>query len=349
MNKILVKAIFIFLVISTFTTYDISSEITSSSSSEKKLEQSEDKNNIINLYGAKGDGKNDDTKAIQNALNNEKYIYLPKGTYIVTSYLKVYRDTIIEMHPDTVIKRSGGKKHYKVFVNGEVGSSTARKYNGEGNIHFINGTIDLNSINSPLPYNLNITVMDIGHAENVSFKNMTFKNGQNGHYFQVSGSKNVLFYKCRFQDVKHKNIKNINYEAIQIEAISKEGFPTFGIYDYTISKDITIEECEFYNVIRAIGTHGRVLNNNKVVYCENIKIINNKFKNSVDSMISLKGYKNVQVIGNIIENPGGDSVNLFDVHNSLLKDNTIISKLEKKIKQSKSSANIFRNNYYKTS
>lgn len=342
MKKFLLKVIGLYLFFSIFITYNIAGEFTSCvSDSNNQIE-----NKLRDIYGVKGDGKTDDTKAIQKALDNEQYIYLPKGIYIVTSYLKVHGNTTIEMHPDTVIKRSGGDKHYKVFVNGIIGSNTATGYNGEGNIHFINGTIDLNSIENPLPYNSNTTVMDIGHAENVSFINMTFKNGQNGHYFQVSGSKNVLFYRCKFTDVKHTNTDNLNYEVIQIEAISKKGFPTFGAYDYIVSKDITIEECEFTNIIRGIGTHSTVLNNNEIVYCENIKILNNKFKNSVDSMICLNSYRNVEVLGNTIEFSRSEAISLIDVHDSILKNNTIIGDSENEIKQIKSSGNIIKDNYY---
>jgi polygalacturonase len=40
-------------------------------------------------FGAVGDGSNDDTAAIQAALNTGKYVYLPKGTYKTTSSLNV--------------------------------------------------------------------------------------------------------------------------------------------------------------------------------------------------------------------------------------------------------------------
>lgn len=345
MKKLLLKIMGIYLILNIFITYNITNEFTFCISNNNQV-KFEVENKLKDLYGAKGDGKTDDTKAIQNALNNEEYIYFPKGIYIVTSHLNIYSNTTIEMHPDTVIKRNGKDKHYKVFINGTIGSNMATEYNGEGNIHFINGTIDLNSIENPLPYDKNTTVMDIGHAKDVSFTNMTFKNGQNGHYFQVSGSKNVLFYRCKFKDVQHTNTDNSNYEVIQIEPISKKGFPTFGAYDYTISKNITIEECEFTNVIRAIGTHASVLKNNEVVYCENIKIINNKFKNSIDSMISLKSYKNVEVLGNTIELSGRESISLIDVHDSIFKNNTIVGNLEKEIKQRNSSGNMLKDNYY---
>lgn len=40
-------------------------------------------------YGAKGDGVTDDYESIQNAINEQKNIYLPEGTYLVTKGLRI--------------------------------------------------------------------------------------------------------------------------------------------------------------------------------------------------------------------------------------------------------------------
>jgi Pectate lyase superfamily protein len=45
--------------------------------------------NVANVkdYGAVGDGKTDDTTALQQALNANRYVYLPRGTYLVSKTL----------------------------------------------------------------------------------------------------------------------------------------------------------------------------------------------------------------------------------------------------------------------
>ncbi|HLQ83675.1 MAG TPA: glycosyl hydrolase family 28-related protein, partial [Pseudogracilibacillus sp.] len=40
-------------------------------------------------YGAKGDGVTDDYESIQNAINEQKNIYLPEGTYLVSKGLRI--------------------------------------------------------------------------------------------------------------------------------------------------------------------------------------------------------------------------------------------------------------------
>lgn len=47
----------------------------------------------VKKYGAVGDGSTDDTTAIQTAFNNEKNVYFPRGTYLVSSTITVRNDT----------------------------------------------------------------------------------------------------------------------------------------------------------------------------------------------------------------------------------------------------------------
>lgn len=60
------------------------------------------------MYGAKGNGTADDTTAIQTALNNANTnggaVYLPEGTYIITSGLTASDKSVIEMSSKAVIK-----------------------------------------------------------------------------------------------------------------------------------------------------------------------------------------------------------------------------------------------------
>lgn len=48
------------------------------------------------MYGANGDGKTDDTDAIQQCIDNSMYIFFPKGTYLISKTLEIpYGRTII--------------------------------------------------------------------------------------------------------------------------------------------------------------------------------------------------------------------------------------------------------------
>lgn len=57
-------------------------------------------------YGALGNGI-DYTKEIQKALNEGGNIYIPKGEYLISSPLVIYKNTHIRMDKDTILQRSG--------------------------------------------------------------------------------------------------------------------------------------------------------------------------------------------------------------------------------------------------
>ncbi|MED4224288.1 glycosyl hydrolase family 28-related protein [Neobacillus cucumis] len=287
---------------------------------------------VINLkdFGAKGDGMTDDTKAIQKALNIARdygsvHINIPEGVYL-TKTLRLYKNTNVTLDEKAVIKRIGSG--YKLFVNGKSGDPNyAFGYNGEGNIHFSNGTIDLNSVNAPIPDEKSISAFDLGHADNLSFENLTIKNGQNGHYFQISSSRNVRFIGCWFGNVHYTNKSSKNFELIQIEEATKVSFPTFGGYDGTMSKNILIKDCHFENVIRAIGTHSYSRAKDKVTplrYNENIRITHNVFKNSISQFGYFEGFKNVIIEDNVFEDYKGDPIYLKYTINSQVKNNRLI-------------------------
>lgn len=302
-------------------------------------------------FNLPGDGS-DQTEKLQELFdlgrdNGSVYLYFPEGDYGVSRYIRLYKNTFVHMHVNAKIIRLGNR--YQVFVNGEVGNNAyALRYNGEGNIHFHGGTIDLNAKGAPIPKERNLSAFDLSHGENISFTNLTIENGQNGHYFQIASCKKVLFDNCHLRNNIYTNSKSKLFEAIQIEIATHKTFPAFGGYDGTISRDIIIEKCTFENVIRGIGTHGDVRGNiDKVAYCENIRILNNDFDGSVDNMLNLTAYKNTVVENNIIKNAGGYGINLVNFYESSIRGNTVIGSVKSGIFIQGSHNNLISKNYYK--
>jgi polygalacturonase len=282
-------------------------------------------------FEAKGDGVTDDTISIQNAFNYARdngsvKLYFPEGTYCISNSIQAYKNTTVEWHPNAGIKRIG--TYYKMFVNGDPTNESYvldGGYSGEGNIHFYGGTFDMNcqvGNTSGISPTQTVTFFDLGHAENISFNNITVKNGQSGHYFQVSSCKNVRFKDCWFGDINYTGDgTNYSYECIQIEVATNESFPDFGIYDLTISKDVYIEDCTFDGVIRGIGTHsdGKYGTTN-VIFCENIQVKDCVFRNVTDVALNLTGYRYSVFENNLIDTTGGYGFNI-----NVCEDNKIIS------------------------
>lgn len=58
----------------------------------------------IKQYGAKGDGKTDDTLAFQSALANERKVSVPGGTYVLSDTLVIRENCCLELSQDTILK-----------------------------------------------------------------------------------------------------------------------------------------------------------------------------------------------------------------------------------------------------
>ncbi len=86
------------------TSYDIENLDQLPTHLQQPEQQSPETDNWINIktLGAVGDGKTDDTKALQQAIDTHETLYLPTGRYLVTNTLKLKKNTtIIGLNPIT--------------------------------------------------------------------------------------------------------------------------------------------------------------------------------------------------------------------------------------------------------
>lgn len=61
-------------------------------------------NTIVTEYGAKGDGVSNDTKAFQDALTENRVVFVPSGTYVLSGTLVIRENCGLELSQDTVLK-----------------------------------------------------------------------------------------------------------------------------------------------------------------------------------------------------------------------------------------------------
>lgn len=242
------------------------------------------------------DSKYDFEKAFQKALDvardseDKNTIYrikIPAGTYKAGSCFNVYSNTYIDMEGVTLIRTSGSS----MFRFGR--SEDVKKisgYTGFKNITFHGGTID----GQGAQHGYKSTLLRFAHASDVTIENMTLTNTYSSHSIEFAAAQNVTINNCVFSDYHGK--ADSNNEAIQIETLQKDHFASYGKYDETPNRNITITNCTFKNVQRGVGTHAAIVG----CYHSNIRIENNKFINIPGYTIIATNYINSSIKNNEI-------------------------------------------------
>lgn len=176
----------------------------------------------VKEYGAVGDGVTDDSTAIQSAIDyvgglGGGTVYLPVGVYLIGNTLSVSSN----------IEILGASKEATIIKDhADLGANR---------LFLIEGT-------------------DVDYIKNVSFKNLTFKNGVASTDTYVIGKDGI-----RTDYVDGFYLKNCKITEI-------EG--TFGVVTKR-TKNITVQHCHFYRWTYSAMTC--------LIECENIKVLDNIF------------------------------------------------------------------------
>lgn len=247
-------------------------------------------------FGAKGDGLINDSLAIQKAIDQKTIlfrtsVYIPAGRYLINEMIVIPKETDLILHPNATLVRGSGI--YAVLTNGKS-TDVFTQYNGNGSISIKGGKIDVNGFDIPITGN----GIFFGHAENIDIKDITILNAYNAHHIELNAIRNSTVKNVKFRGFNHDGTRAYS-EALQIDlAKNADVFPLFGAYDNTPCVNITIENCQFNNVGRAIGSHASTPN----VFHGAISIINCTIDDSVDAGIHMLGWRNSTITGNGIYN-----------------------------------------------
>ena len=254
------------------------------------------------------------TKNLQNILDKakEKNINLTVqflgGCYELYTCI-IYDNTTIKMSNNTELKNkttrftdantSETKNIGILFMNAkpmDSEDSNITGYNGRSNIVIDGGIIDC------------ISAFCLCHGQDITIKNVTFKNNKSDHYIQIGACKNVKIQNCKFIGVTERKSNRQYVEFIQIDWMTSEAQPywtsTANIFDSTVNDGIEIDGCEFRNGVdeynfmyTSIGSHSSDGDNvNK-----NITIKNCKFTGYSYRALTLHKMENVKIDNNIFE------------------------------------------------
>ena len=262
-------------------------------------------NDTINIkqFGAKGDGINDDTTPIQNALkfrenDYKKIVFNKNNTYLVQGDIFIYSNTDIDLNGSTIksCSTSTSTNYSGVQFMNNIASCALAGYGAIKNFNVKNGTFHGGT--SGLSFCLL-------HAENFNFENILFQDCfVPTHIFDLGGCKNISIKNCDFTGYLCNLEANNFREMIQPDYARSSSVPYWNSYttpnfDDLPTTDLLIENCTFEKgngeyYPNAIGTHA-----DADVGHENITIRNCKFYGCNYSSIRLPKVKNALIENNI--------------------------------------------------
>ena len=252
--------------------------------------------NKLDYYNISTDMNEDDIiDIIENTDGRAKIISFETGTYTFTKRIHLKSNCKFLLNGSTFIPNLNDNDDL-IFL-GYTADSTATAYNGEHNISFENGFMQVS--------------FAFMHNVNLLFDNIIFSNNV-GHTFQIGGCKNVKICNCTFNGSLISENGN-NHESIQLEPCSYLAQPyitdpSSPAYDYYGNYNIEICENIFnsgnnlttINYV-AIGNHSN--NENNRLSTDLLKIHHNTFNNSHYGDISGGGFNHFEIYNNIFNQP----------------------------------------------
>lgn len=199
-------------------------------------------------------------------------VIVPPGNYTLTGTLHMYSNIYLYAEGATITKTSPRKE---ILLRLGDTQKSAGGYEGYRNITIDGGIWDSNyecveDKGGPGGF----VGFRIGHATNVTVKNVTFLNNLKSHFLELAGVKNAEITGCTFRGY-WKEFTGGGQECIQLDACMPRIFPGYLPYDGSVCENIVIKDNTFEDVFAGIGSHSMMFDKPY----KNITISNNRFNN----------------------------------------------------------------------
>lgn len=171
-------------------------------------------------------------------------------------------------------------------------------YNGSRNVTLqgdVNVVIDCDNV-------LNAMAIIMGHAQNITIRNIAFTNEYGSHFIELNSSKNVTIENCSFTDFRIYNNKS-HKEAINVDTTdsNNNGFNyDWSTHDRTACDTVNIKGCMFNNMGAAVGSHTYSVNTlNQQIYHENVTIQDCKVNQTYNAAVRMMNWRNAVIKDNV--------------------------------------------------
>lgn len=225
-------------------------------------------------------------------------VVIPQGNYELSGTICTYSNIYLYAEGATIKKISPQKQILLRLGNTQ---ESAGGYEGYRNITIEGGTWDCNyeSVEDKEGPG-GFVGFRIGHASNVTIKNVTFLNNLKSHFLEFGGIKNASVTGCTFRGY-WKGYDDGGQECIQIDSCKDRIFPGYLPYDGSVCEDIEIRNNVFEDVFAGVGSHSMMFDRPY----RNITISNNTFKNITKRAVWCLNYVDSIVSDNKMNNVGG--------------------------------------------
>ncbi len=233
-------------------------------------------------------------------------ITLAPGTYELSHSVCIPSNVTVTLSDGVIVKKRAAtdtdmatnKAMFEIVPpSKEAVKNSIGGYNGSQNV-VIQGQgssiIDCNNIVSAMG-------VVMGHAQNVTIRNIAFLNDHGSHFIEMNSSKNVIVDGCSFTDFKIYDNKS-HKEAINIDTpdSNNNGFSyEWSTHDRTPCNTVTINNCMFTNVGVAVGSHTYSVSEvGQQIYHENVTIQNCQTSSTYNAAIRMFNWKNAIIKDN---------------------------------------------------
>lgn len=238
-------------------------------------------------------------------VNGGGKLILKKGNYKITNTLYVPSNITIQLNDGVKLEKSmetgnslkASKSMFQLVApnikkNGDLNDG----YSGSKNIKIISkgkATIDLKN-------NKNVNGIITGHNQNLTIKNIQFKNANNGYFIQLVATQNAKIQNNTFTNENSTSKPSISIEAADFSYGTYK--VDWSMYDETPNSQIVIEKNKFDQVFEAISSNQFTGD----IFHSKVKILDNTIKNTTSYAIVAKNWKLPTIENNKIQSVNGD-------------------------------------------